>query len=147
MLKYELKAKPTEMVKTKQNKTKQNKTRPNKTKLAGRISVLKRLKKNQGSICYLNVDLPPWIDNDLRKRGTAYLYLQPVWASHFYIPSWVLATCQLESFSGFFRTTEWLVTGEASEMCWWHLLFQLRLFTFLSLNPSSSFLLEVVRKV
>lgn len=50
MLICELKAKLTAMIKTKQNKTKPNKTRLNKTKLAVRVSILKRLKKSQGSI-------------------------------------------------------------------------------------------------
>ena len=53
------------------------------------------------------------------------------WPHMLYISSGVLGTCQLEGFSCCFRISEGLVTGEVSEMPWWHLLFQLGFFTFL----------------
>ena len=114
-----------------QNKTKQNKSKTKQNLLLGSQS-LKRSTEDQGSI-HLSCgshNLWHW------PKKTRTAYFSPdiwglCWPHMLYISSGVLGTCQLEGFSCCFRISEGLVTGEVSEMPWWHLLFQLGFFTFL----------------
>lgn len=97
-----------------------------------RSQSLKRFTEDQGSI-HLSCgshNLWRW------PKKTRTAYFSPdiwglCWPHMLYISSGLLATCQLEGFSRCFRISEGLVTGKVSEMPWWHLLFQLGVFTFL----------------